>query len=114
MTPAQQAHVFVVMLLCGAGLGVVYDALWVIRCAVFRGRAARALLDLLYGLICAAGAVMSALCLRIDVFRWYTLLGMLGGMILYAASAGLLMRRMAAICRKICEKKSEKGRKLTK
>lgn len=105
---------FLTMLLCGAGLGAAYDALWLIRRTILRGRATCALLDLLFGVICAAGVIFSALCLRADAFRWYTLLGAAAGMALYAASLGALVRRVAVALIRICKNKSRKGRKMTK
>lgn len=95
MTPAEQARAFVVMLLAGVCMGVVYDLLGPLR----RVRGLCAAADLLFGLCCAAGIVTTALGLRCDAFRLYAFAGAACGLALYGATVGAVLRRVAAILR---------------
>lgn len=104
MPPAEQARVFLAMALSGAGLGGVYDGLCLAHRTLLRGRMARGIMDLLFGILCAAGVIATALYLRTDAFRWYTLLGTLAGMGMYRSSAGVLLRRLGACARRQREK----------
>ena len=94
MMPQEQMRVLLAMMLCGALLAATYDVLWLLRMAFFSGKAAQAVSDLLFGVICAAGVITAALLLRVDALRLYVLYGVLCGMGLYRLSAGSLLRRM--------------------
>ena len=107
MTPQEQLRVFLAMMICGAALGAAYDALWLLRITLFRGKAALAAADLLFGLLCAAGVIAAALCLEVDAFRLYALSGAAAGMALYRASAGTALR----LCVRSIEKTIKKARR---
>jgi len=109
MTPEEQARVFLAMVLCGAALGAVYDALLLLRRWLLRGRAWRSALDVLFGLLCAAGVIVAALRLRTEAFRWYVLLGTAAGMGLEQISLGVLLRRVLAFAARFGEKNIRKG-----
>ena len=100
MTPQEEARVLLAMMLCGAALAAVYDALWVLRNVFFRGKGAQATLDLLFGIVCAMGVIAAALRLRVDALRLYILFGVLCGMALERISAGFLLRRMVMTLKK--------------
>ena len=104
-SPAEQAHVFLMMALCGAGLGAAYDTLGPMR------RLSCVLADLLFGVIFAAGVILTALHLRAQVFRWYTLLGAAAGMSVYMGTFGAIVRRMTALAAKYVKKLSPKSGK---
>ncbi|MDO5377986.1 MAG: spore cortex biosynthesis protein YabQ [Clostridia bacterium] len=92
MQTLEQARVFLGMMLTGALLGAVYDTLMLLRRGLNAGRMLTGALDLLFGAMCAAGICLSALIMRTEAFRWYVFAGVLGGMGLYFASAGALVR----------------------
>lgn len=88
MTVGEQARAFLAMALCGALLGALYDALGVFR----RGRFLTALADLLFGPAAALGVIATALFLRCDAYRLYTLLGAAAGFALYQGTIGTIVR----------------------
>lgn len=119
MQAVEQARVFASMLLTGALLGAAYDALMLLRLWLGAGRALTGVLDLCYGMLCAAGICLSALIMRTEAFRWYVFAGTLCGMGIYFGSVGSLIRLacrkgriMAAKRRKIGEKmENEAGKR---
>lgn len=88
MTVEEQARAFLAMTLCGALLGVVYDALGLLR----RGRLMTAAADLLFGVMAAAAVITAALMLCCDAYRYYTLLGVCAGFATYQCSIGTFVR----------------------
>ena len=96
MTPEEQAYAFAAMLLAGVCMGAVYDLLGPVR----RVKGLCAVTDMLFGVCCAAGIVMTALQLQCDAFRLYAFGGAACGMVLYGITAGAVYRRIAAIWRK--------------
>ena len=88
MTVQQQAHVFGVMLLCGACIGLTHDLLAVCR----RSAATAGAADLLLGLLAAAAMIGAGLALRCDPFRLYAFAGVAAGWTIYAASLGRIVR----------------------
>lgn len=100
MTVDEQARAFLAMALCGALLGAVYDALGVLR----RGRLLTAAADLLFGVLAAAGVIATALTLRCEAFRLYTLLGAGTGFALYQCSIGTAVRFLKGKFKKMSEK----------
>ena len=107
MTPTEQARAFAAMMACGACMGAVYDALGVFR----RVRGLCALTDMLFGICCAAGIIWTALRLETDAFRLYAFAGAACGMALYGATAGAMLRRIAALMRRWMDKMEEKRKK---
>ena len=91
------------MLLCGACMGVTYDALGILR----QVRGLCAFTDLLFGVCCAAGIIWTALWLETDAFRLYVFVGAACGMALYGTTAGMIIRRMAAGMRRMTAKAKE-------
>lgn len=110
-SPAEQARVLLAMALSGAGLAAVYDVLRLMHRVLLPGRIAGGALDAVFGVLCAAGIVLTALFLRVDAFRWYTLLGALLGMGVYRTGAGALMRSIGMAAGRLCEKIRPKGAK---
>lgn len=102
MTPGEQLRVLLAMMLCGAALAGVYDALWLLRRTCLR--AMQGALDLAFGVLCALAVIACALCLRVDVLRLYTLAGVLCGMALYRASVGWAMRAGGRAVKKLSKK----------
>ena len=111
MTPQEQLRVLLAMMLCGAALGAAYDALWLLRTTLFRGMAAQTALDLLFGVLCAAGIIAAALCLRADAIRFFSLSGAAAGMALYRASAGAMLRFAVRRCAEVIKKRLSKAGK---
>ena len=103
MTPQAELRVLLAMILCGAMLGMVCDGLWMLRQAFFPGRAARVIMDLLCGPVCAVGVIAAAFLLRVDALRLYILCGMLCGMLLERISAGAFLRMMMRMVKKIAK-----------
>ena len=109
MTPQEEVRVLLAMMLCGAALAAVYDALWVLRNAFLPGKAAQAALDLLFGIVCALGVIAAALYLRVDALRLYILFGVLCGMALERISAGFLLRRIVLALKKRMNRRAGGG-----
>lgn len=104
MTSQQQGHVFLMMVLCGVMLGVLYDLLGVLRSI----RGLCALTDLLYGFLCAAGLTGTALYLRCEPFRLYVFAAAACGMALYGLSIGNILRKIRGNVRQRFQKTKEK------
>ena len=102
--PFEQARVLLAMLLCGAVLGAACDGLNLLHRICFRDALSRLAVDLSVGPLCAAGMIKAALFMHTEVMRWYTLLGMLGGLYLYRVSLGALVRCIFASAGRFCEK----------
>ena len=107
MTPLEHAKVFTAMLCCGISLGVLYDLLGAIRC--LRGMCA--VTDMLFGVFCALGMILTALHLLVDPFRLYAFAGTFCGIMLYGLTAGTLIRRIMAMMGERMEKWEEKCKK---
>ena len=101
MTPQEQIRVALAMVLCGALLAMVYDALWLLRRVFFPGKAAQAMADLLFWILCACAMIKAALFMRVEVFRLYVLGSVLCGMALYRISGGFFLRRVAGLAKKV-------------
>lgn len=97
---AEQAYAFAVMAGCGALLGVLGDLLSPLRHGMI-GHAA----DLLLGILAAAGMTIAALVLETDAFRLYTFAGVMVGMLLYAATIGTIVRKLARHVRAFVKKR---------
>ena len=107
MTPLEHAKVFAAMLCCGILLGVLYDLLGAIR----RLRGMCAVTDVLFGVFCALGMILTALHLLVDPFRLYAFAGTFCGIMLYGLTAGALIRRIMAMMGAQMEKWEEKCKK---
>ena len=107
MTPLEHAKVFAAMLCCGISLGMLYDLLGAIR----RLRGMCAVADVLFGVFCALGMILTALHLQVDPFRLYAFAGTFCGIMLYGLTAGALIRRLMAMIGERMEKWEEKCKK---
>lgn len=107
MTVEEQAFVFAAMIAGGAGLGMLYDVMALVRRALRAGPAITGIMDAGYGLCCGAGVALLALCLRTEAFRLYVMLGAALGWGLYMGAIGMPVRILdAGIRRRV--KKSRK------
>lgn len=104
MSPQDQARVFLAMVLCGAGLGVVYDAMTLLRRGLRLGRVMTGALDICFGVACAAGIIVTALILRTDAYRLFVFAGTTLGFALYEGSVGTIVRYVSKSVHK-CVKK---------
>lgn len=104
MTVAEQGRVFLAMLLIGAGLGGVLQAILLLCCLTRAGAVLRSAAELLFGVVCAGAIAAGALVMRTEAFRWYVFAGTLAGMLLYGATIGaavhLLLGRMCRFVKK--------------
>ncbi len=79
------------MALCGVLCAAIYDlARWV--ASRIGGRILCGVADLLFGPLCAAGMIASALALCADPFRAFEAAGLFFGIALYAATIGTFVR----------------------
>ena len=92
MSAAEQARVFLAMALCGALCACLYDALRFIAEAIGGGRILCGAVDLLFGVMCAAGMTATALTMLTDPFRWFEFAGILLGIAMYGLSIGTFVR----------------------
>ncbi len=104
MTVREQACVFAAMIAGGAALGVLYDALTLVRRLLRAGAVMTGALDMAYGLCCGAGVVCLALRLRAEAFRLYVLLGAALGIALYMGVIGMPVRILDAHIRRNVKK----------
>lgn len=105
---AEQACAFAVMAGCGALVGAAGDLLSPLRRGVL-GHAA----DLLLGALAAAGMTLAALFLQMDAFRLYAFAGVMAGILLYAATIGMIIRKLTRYVRSFAQKRGimrKKGR----
>lgn len=100
MTVHAQAHVFAAMTACGCALGSVYDLLAAAARLAGGGRAIRAALDLLFGLLCAAALILTALYLRTQAARAYVFAAAALGFALYMNTVGRIVRYLTG---KVCK-----------
>lgn len=110
-SPAEQARVLLAMILCGAALGAGYDALWLLRKAVLRGGIARGVLDVCFGCVCAMGIAGTAVLLRVEALRGFTLAGAAAGMALWRGSIGTMLRSVYGRVRLLGIKMAKKNGK---
>ena len=107
MTPAEQARAFTAMLFCGVCLGGIYDLLSPLRSV----KGMCTMTDMLYGLPCAAGMILTALDLQADPFRLYAFGGTVCGIVLYGMTAGAGIRKIMAMMRRRFTVRKEKYKK---
>lgn len=100
MTPQEQARVFAAMLLCGAGVGMMHDALALIRGLLRAGRAMTGAADLLLGAAAAAGICLCALRMQTQAARWYVFAGIICGALMYRVTIGALVGKVVSLWRK--------------
>lgn len=92
MTVGEQVRALLAMALCGALLGCAYEVMGLLR----RGPVTTAAADVLFGLLAAAAVIATALAIRCEAFRLYTLLGTVGGFGLYEGTIGTAVRALKA------------------
>ena len=103
MTVQHQAIAFAAMALCGACSGMAHDLLGVFR----RNALVAAIADFALGVFCAGSIVTAALYIRCDAFRLYTLLGVLMGWMIYAATLGMFLRVLRRRLRTLSAKRTK-------
>ena len=104
MSTAEQARVFLAMMICGAGLGAAYDVGMLLRRTLGLGAVLSGAFDLLFGVLCAGGMTGAALLMRVDPFRLYAFAGVAAGMALYAGTVGTIVRYLRGFVRKFVKK----------
>ena len=92
MAVEEQIRIVWVMGLCGAALGAVYDALQALGHIAREGKVFQAVLDLLFGMLCAAAMILAGLYLRADPFRLFVFAGIALGFTLYMKTLGMFVR----------------------
>lgn len=97
---AEQACAFAMMAGCGALVGAAGDLLSPLR----RGALGHAA-DLLLGALAAVGMTLAALFLQMDAFRLYAFAGVMAGMLLYAATIGMIVHKLTRYVRSIVKKR---------
>lgn len=107
MSTADQARVFLAMMLCGACTGMMHDLLSVIR----RGWLLTAIADILLALFCAAGVIGAGLLLGCDPFRLFSFSGVCLGWTVYAISLGTIVRVLMESFIKLSKKVTNKAKK---
>ncbi len=85
-------------------MGVVYDLLGLLR----RITGLCAGVDLLFGILFAAGIVAVALIMQCEAFRLYVFVGAGMGLAIYELTIGTMMRRLAGFLGRNVRKKGEK------
>ena len=103
MSTSSQARVFLVMLLCGVGAGVMHDLFSVLR----RGAIFTSLADILLGLFLAAGMIGAGLLLGCDPFRLYALVGVAAGWMGYWLSLRTIVRVLTQTIEKLSKKAAD-------
>lgn len=105
VTVEQQLRALCAMAVAGFTLGALFDGMTLLRRALSAGRLLTGLMDLLFGVCCALGIVLTALVLRIDPYRLYVFAGLALGMGAYAATIGTLVRILQKRTQKIVGKR---------
>lgn len=114
MAAAEQARVFLAMLMCGAVCGAAYDVLMLLRRAFGSGRIFTGLADVAFGVVAAAGMTATALALRVDPFRLYEFVGIALGFVFYYVSIGMIVRAVYRNVGKLVEKSSKRSGEVPK
>ena len=106
MSAAEQGRVFLAMALCGVLCAGVYDAIRMAMEAIGGGKLLCGAVDMLFGVLCAAGMTGTALLMMTDPFRWFEFAGILFGIAAYGLSIGTFVRyvykRLEKFTKKSC------------
>lgn len=95
-----QSRIFLMMLYAGLLVGLYLSMDSALRRLIQAGRIMNICMDLLFGVV-LAGIVIVALMIAVDgELRLYALLGVLCGFLIYSATLGPLLRRLALLMKK--------------
>ena len=92
---SRQAFEFALSMVLGAGLGVLYDILSLIRAVFRRGWLVTAVADLLFCLFVAVTLFLFNLIFVSGILRWYIVLGCAGGASIYFLTLSRVFRVLA-------------------
>ena len=95
ISASAQALVFVVSLLVGALLGVLYDAFRIIRLAVRCGKAMLILQDVIFLLACTLITFLFLLRVNSGGIRFFIIMGEILGAVIYYLTLGVLVMKLA-------------------
>ena len=114
VSAGEQARIFGIMILLGAGLGALRCAGMLCLRAARAGRWMEGMADLLFGAVCAIAITAAALVLRTQAVRLYVFAGVAGGMAAAIGTAAV----MAGGCRRLAcflaRRESQKEKKFQK
>ena len=92
---AQQAQAFLASVYAGLIAGVAYDLLRLFRLLLKAGRVITALIDIVFWVLAAAVLALAAALSGVEGLRFYLLLGLLSGLLLWSAG---LRRVVHGLC----------------
>ena len=104
MIAAQQAWAFLTMMACGAVCACAHDAARLLGWLLGGRKVFSSLMDLLLGVVFAAGMTCAGLYLGINPMRLYLFTGVGIGAALWYATGGVAGRKVGAALHKRCEK----------
>ncbi len=85
-----EAFGFLLMCALGAALGAVYHIVVIVRESLFSSRAAVIISDILISSVCAFAVASALLYYNFALIRWYLILGLIIGAVLYFLTIGRL------------------------
>lgn len=85
---SQQCLFFVCSILLGCAVGLFYDAFRIIRIAVRHSAVTVFFEDLLFCAVTCCALILTIFCANYGVVRWFSILGCLGGFMLYRETVG--------------------------
>ena len=104
MIAAQQAREFLTMVVCGTVCACVHDAARMLGWFLGGRKIFSSLMDLLLGVVFAAGMTCAGLYLGVSPMRLYLFAGMGLGAALWYGTGGVTGRRLGAFLHKRCKK----------
>ena len=110
MIAQQQAQAFLAMLLCGAACALAHDAVRFVGWLLGGRQAFSALMDLLLGVLLAAGMTITGLCHGMSPVRLYLVAGVGFGAALWYATGGMAARRVGAFLGMRFRKEQKSGK----
>ena len=104
MIAAQQAREFLTMVVCGAMCACMHDTARMLGWMLGGRKIFSSVMDLLLGVVFAAGMTGAGLYLGVSPMRLYLFAGMGLGAALWYGTGGAAGRRLGAVLRKRCKK----------
>lgn len=80
-----QLFVFAIYILSGIGCGIFFDVQRSLRKMVRAGKVRTLFEDLLFGVVCTAGAIIAGFLFNRGQMRYYQVMGLISGALFYAA-----------------------------
>lgn len=93
----QQCMFFLYSILLGVAVGIIYDVFCIFRIALPHNPVAVFFEDLLFCMITSFMLILMIFCANYGVVRWFSLMGCLGGFLIYYRTVGVIVRRTADI-----------------